>query len=167
MTLFSRIVPNRARHYAVHRWLMISSCATVLCLLCLAFYSVPEYLVSRTLDAQQKELQLFALQTHKNANMASLQLMIAKVESRRKKTCAPLALLQQVKKLCHDDTSLESLTIKPHDMQITLAAKNAPGLVSIAGTLAEHPLCNGLHITSLEPREQRLLATMKGNNFNS
>lgn len=152
---------TRATYYAVRRW-MISSC-----LLCIAFVIamsvlyIPEYIMHTQLLTQHKELQSYASHTKPLNDSSKIQLALSKIEARQKKAGQPVALLKKIKNLCKDDSSLESLHFKRHDLQITLAAKNAPALVTIADSLAQQPSCNGLHISSLEPKEQRMIAVLK------
>lgn len=151
----------RAHYYAVRTW-MLSSILLFIATLCLmSFLFIPEYLMQNELRAAHKELQSYARGTSVSSDASKIQMALTKIENRQKKAGQPVALLKKIKNLCKEDSSLESLSLKRHDLQITLAAKNAPALVSIADSLAQQPSCTGLHISSLEPKEQRMIAILK------
>ncbi|CAN5151931.1 hypothetical protein BH09DEP1_BH09DEP1_0990 [soil metagenome] len=153
---------TRAKHYAVRRWIIHSCMLSAACLIIMSILYIPEYILRQELAIQHTQLQANALRKPSSAADASnIQLALSKIESRQKKAGQPVALLKKIKTLCHDDSTLESLSLKRHDLQITLAAKNAPTLVTIADSLAQQPACTGLHISSLEPKEQRMIAVLK------
>ena len=153
---------SRAKYYAVARWMRLSIFATSITLFGICILHIPEYVLNKELTQQHTQIHSLTLsQVKQPTDMASMQLAFAKVEKRQKQAGYPVALLKKIKSLCKDDSSLESLSIKPHDMQITLAAKNAPTLVTIADNLAQQPACTNLYISALEPKEQRMIATLK------
>ena len=151
---------TRAKHHAIHAWMIRSTILGSICLLIMATLSLPEYLLHQELASQQR----YECALHKapcTTDSSNARLALSKIEIRQKKAAQPVALLKKIKSLCANESCLESLSIKRHDLQITLAAKNAPALVTIADTLAQQPACDGLHICSLEPKEQRMIAILK------
>ena len=157
---FSQIA-TRAKYYAIRRWMMASSLLAIASLFIMSFLYIPEYVMHSQLLAQHKELHSYDNHAKPLNDPSKIQLALSKIDSRQKKAGQPVALLKKIKNLCKDDSSLESLSLKRHDLQITLAAKNAPTLVTIADSLAQQPACCGLHISSLEPKEQRMIAVLK------
>lgn len=154
---------TRAKYYAIRRWIMASSLLGIASLFIMSFLYIPEYIMHAELIAQHKELHNYDNHAKPLNDSSKIQLALSKIESRQKKASQPVALLKKIKNLCKDDSSLESLSLKRHDLQITLAAKNAPTLVTIADSLAQQSSCTDLHISSLEPREQRMIAILKSN----
>jgi hypothetical protein len=154
---------TRAKYHAIRRWIVASSLMCTLSILIMIFLYLPEYMMHTQLIAQHKELHSYDTHTKPFNDQRKIQLALSKIESRQKKAGQPVALLKKIKHLCKDDSSLESLHLKRHDVQITLAAKNAPTLVTIADSLAQQSACAGLHISSLEPKEQRMIAVLKSN----
>lgn len=153
---------SRARYYALRRWIRISSMASALLLFCMALLYIPEYFIHNQLKNQHSQLQSIALKNGTiTPDSTAINVTFAKIKKRQKQANGPVTLLKKIKSLCKDDSNLELLSIKRHDLQITLAAKNAPALVSIADNLAQQPSYSQLYISSLEPKEQRMIATLK------
>lgn len=155
---------TRAKYYAIRRWILASSLLGLASILIMSFLYLPEHMMHTQLIAQHKELHSYDTKHTKPLNDPNkIQLALSKIEARQKRAGQPVALLKKIKNLCKDDSSLESFHLKRHDLQITLAAKNAPTLVTIADSLAQQSTCTGLHISSLEPKEQRMIAVLKSN----
>lgn len=154
---------TRAKYYALRRWILASSLLGLGSILIMSFLYLPEYMMHTQLLAQHKELHSYDNHAKLLNDPSKIQLTLSKIEARQKKAGQPIALLKKIKNLCKDDSSLESLHLKRHDLQITLAAKNAPTLITIADSLSQQPSCCGLHISSLEPKEQRMIAVLKSN----
>lgn len=152
---------TRAKYYAIRSWIRCTITLSIILFATMGMLYLPEYLLHRQLSTQHAELHSLAFKNATPQNTTALQLAFTKIESRQKKATRSVALLQKIKSICKDDSSLESLSFKRHDVQITLAAKNAPTLISIADSLAHQPSCHGLHISSLEPKEQRMIAILK------
>jgi hypothetical protein len=153
---------SRAKYYAVRQWMRLSILLSSLTLFGIFILYVPEYIFHQELAQQHKQLYSLALtHTKQPTDISSMQVTFAKVEKRKKQADYPPTLLKKIKNLCKDDSNLESLSIKPHNIQITLAAKNAPTLITIADNLALQPSCGNLYISSLEPKEQRMIAILK------
>lgn len=152
----------RAKYYALRRWTRVTSATSIACLLIIGLLYFPEYLLHEQLVSQHKELYALASpSTAKPVDMSTMQLALSKIQARQQKANGPTTLLKKIKTFCKDDSSLESLSLKHHNLQITLAAKNASTLVTIADSLSQHPACADLHISSLEPKEQRMIAILK------
>lgn len=161
MKPFSGTTVSRTKYYALRRWIRISTVASILCVLTIVLLQLPEYVMHQELRDQHKELHSITLASiQKPIDIGTMQLAFSKIQTRQKKAGHPVALLKKIKNLCKDDTSLESLSLKRHNLQITLAAKNAPTLVTIADCLAQSAFPD-LHISSLEPKEQRIIAILK------
>lgn len=157
---FTNISP--ARHMAITRWLRISSLITTICIVLLVCISVPEYLLSKNNALHHKELQrATSARASATALDPNVQLAVTKIEARQRKAKNSVALLKHIQSVCKEDSTLESLQIKPHSIQITLAAKNTNTLMTMADTLAQQPPYKGMYISSLEPKEQRMIATLK------
>lgn len=162
MKSFSHTTATRAKYFTVRRWIRFSTALTIITFFSMSILYIPEYFLHQDLTKQHKELHSIAFKNSKQpTNTATIQLAFTKIEKRQKRATVPVALLKKIKSLCKEDTSLESLSLKPHDMQLILAAKNAPALISIADNLTQQPSCSHLYISSLEPKEQRMIATLK------
>lgn len=153
---------TRAKYYAINRWMKFSCVTIISCLSIISLLYLPEYLLHKELVLQHKELHAHQLiNTKKMPEAAPFQLALSKIQARQKKAHEPVTLLKKIKDLCTNDSTLESLSLKKHDLQITMAAKNAPALITLADHLAQQSPWADLHINALEPKEQRMIATIK------
>lgn len=162
MKSFSYTNVTRTKYYAVRRWLRVSICLSVSTIFIMGLWYLPEYFLHQELAQQHTQLHSLALQNGKQAtNTPTIQVALSKIEKRHKKASCAVTLLKKIKNLCNDESSLESLNLKSHDVQIVLAAKNAPTLVTFADNLAQQSSYSNLYISSLEPKEQRMIAVLK------
>lgn len=153
---------SRAKYYAVRQWMRLSIFLSSIILFVICILYIPEYFFHQELIQQHKQLHSIAL-THikQPSNIISMHLAFEKIKKRQKQASYPVTLLKKIKNLCKNDSSLESLNLKPNNMQITLAAKNAPALITIADNLAQQSPYRDLYISSLEPKEQHMIAILK------
>lgn len=161
MKPFSFTNISRTQHVAVTRWLRVSSAMTGLCIAILLCISATEYFLNKNITMHHQQLQQAIHARTTPALDPNMQLMITKVESRQKKSKHPLALLKHIQSICKEDSCLESLHLKHHEMHLTIAAKNTTTLMAMAGTFADQSPYKNVHISSLEPKEQRMIATLK------
>lgn len=162
MKSFSYTNATRAKYYAVQRWLRVSICLSSSAIFIMGVWYIPEYFLHQELIQHHTQLHSVALQNSKQAtSIPRIQAAFSKIEKRQRKANYPFTLLKKIKNLCKNESSLESLNLKSHDIQIMLAAKNAPTLVTLAENLAQQSPYSSLYISSLEPKEQRMIAILK------
>lgn len=161
MRQFSFTSFSRSQHRAIARWITVSIVLIGGCGAILLCVSAPEYFVYEKLTTHYAELkQATSARTPAKIDPHA-QLAVTKIESRKKKSHHTCTFLKQVRSLCSADCSLESLLIKHDDIQLTLAAPHTHTLVALADSLNQNSLCMGMHISCLEPKEQRMVATLK------
>lgn len=163
MRPFSFTTISRSQHIAVKRWLKVSILLMSACFCMLICVGIPEYILNKKLLAQHQELRQIIASRTPIETSGSLQTTILKIESLKKKSSHTLSLLKHIQSICAQDSTLESLAIKHNDIQLTLAAQNTHTLVTLADSLAQHALTKGMHISCLEPKDQRMIATLKSN----